>query len=286
MPNLPMLALQVSDVAASTNCYINRLGFTVAEPQPSATDIVQMIDLDGDSMLLAGLQAGDLTPYLQKNHFILHPGETIPFEEANLDTLLATLHQRGVENIQVVETRWGERALNVQDPDGYILSFITPAQRSPEGNMAHYARMVDELDAALAGLTKADLDLSRVPESWTIRQIVHHVADMDAFLLQEMKAALAKPGRSYVRNWPSGNEIVPKALNYTGRSIEPSVVLFRAIRGHIEQLMQYIPDAWERYCIEENSGRKMSFGQLIEGITRHAQEHVDEILEIRRIHQR
>lgn len=286
MPNLSMLALQVSDVAASTNFYTNRLGFTLAEPQPSATDIVQIIDLDGDSMLLAGPQAGDLTPYLQKNHFILHPGETIPFEEADLDALFATLNQRSIENIQVVETRWGDRALNVQDLDGYILSFITPAQRSPEGNMAHYVRMVGELDAALACLTESDLDLSRVPESWTIRQIVHHVADMDAFLLQEMKAVLAESGRSYVRNWPGSNELVPRTLDYAGRPIEPSVALFQAIREHIEQLVQHMPDAWERYCIEENRGRKVSFGQLIVGITRHAQEHVDEILEIRRVHGR
>jgi catechol 2,3-dioxygenase-like lactoylglutathione lyase family enzyme len=284
MPNLSMLALHVLDVAASTKFYTKRLGFTLAEPQPSATDIVQIVDPDGDFMLLAGPRAGDLTPYLQKNHFILHAGETIPFEEANLDTLLATLHERGIENIRVVETRWGDRALNVPDPDGYVLSFITPARRSPEGNMAHYVRMVDELEATLAGLTEVDLNLSRVPGSWTIRQIVHHVADSDAFLLQQMKATLAEPGRSYVRNRPSSNELVPRTLEYAGRPIEPSITLFRAIREHIEQLVQHIPDAWERYCIEENRGRKVSFGQLLERITRHAQEHVDEILEIRRVH--
>jgi hypothetical protein len=79
---------------------------------------------------------------------------------------------------------------------------------------------------------------------------------------------------------------VPRTLDYARRPIESSLALFRAIHEHIEQLVQHIPDAWDRYCIEENRERKVSFGQLIVGITRHAQEHVDEILEIRRVHGR
>ena len=41
--------------------------------------------------------------------------------------------------------------MSLKDPAGYILSFISSPQRSPEEHLAVYARMPDELDAALAG---------------------------------------------------------------------------------------------------------------------------------------
>ena len=42
-----------------------------------------------------------------------------------------------------------------------------------------YADGPAKLEAALAGLSEPDLDLALTSDSWTIRQIVHHIADGD-----------------------------------------------------------------------------------------------------------
>ena len=64
---------------------------------------------------------------------------------------------------------------------------------------------------------------------------------------------------------------------------ELEVTLFRVIHRHILELAQHVPDAWEHY-IQYPDGPKRSFGFYIQLVTSHALEHIDEILEIRRIH--
>jgi len=157
------------------------------------------------------------------------------------------------------------------------------AQRSPEESLALYAQGPDELEIALTGLSEADFALARAPGEWSIRAIVHHLADADTLFLPGMKMALAESGCTYHPNWPSSNEVVSENLNYAGRPVRPSVTLFRVIHRHILELAQHVPDAWERY-IQYPDGPKRSFGFYIQLVTSHALEHIDEILEIRRIH--
>jgi hypothetical protein len=45
--------------------------------------------------------------------------------------------------------------------------------------LAQYAQGPTLLEQALSGLTDTDLDLTLSEDSWSIRQIVHHIADGD-----------------------------------------------------------------------------------------------------------
>ena len=100
-----------------------------------------------------------------------------------------------------------------------------------------------------------------------------------------MEMALAESGRTYHPNWPTSNQGTAKELDYAGRPIEPSLALIRAVHAHILQLAQHVPGAWERY-VQDPSGRRRSFGDLVTIVATHILEHIDEILEIRRIHGR
>ena len=57
--------------------------------------------------------------------------------------------------------------LNVKDPGGCTRSLRPLVQRSPEEQLALYALGPDELEAALAGLSREELDQARA-EQWTI----------------------------------------------------------------------------------------------------------------------
>ena len=59
-----------------------------------------------------------------------------------------------------------------------------------EQALARYASGPDQLEAAIAGLAPADLDLALDDDSWTIRQIVQHVVDGDDLWRIGIKAAL------------------------------------------------------------------------------------------------
>src|SRR5207237_9583672 len=102
----------------------------------------------------------------------------------------ATLTARGLTDIQQEQTDEGDRKLSIKDPSNYTIVFVQ--QRSPEKTRALYTRGGDDVEAALAGLAEADLDLTRTPGEWSIRQIVHHLAEVDAMHLMLFASALAQ----------------------------------------------------------------------------------------------
>jgi uncharacterized damage-inducible protein DinB len=50
---------------------------------------------------------------------------------------------------------------------------------SREKTMARYADGPKQLEAAIAGLPEVNLDIAERDGTWTIRQILHHIADGD-----------------------------------------------------------------------------------------------------------
>ena len=282
MSELPTFAIRVTDLSRSIAFYRDRIGFTLVETHLDQ-DVATMLDTDGDPMLLAGPDAGDLKALLAERHFILTPGESIGFHGGDLAARSTDLLQRGVEDVRIEESRFGDRTLKVKDPDGYTLEFIAPAERSPEESVALYAQMPDELDAVLVGLSLSDFDLSKEADSWSISYIVHHLADGELIYLEGMLAALSTPGLKQTPYITGGNDATSKNLRYAQRPIEPSLTLFRAVHDYFTGLGRHIPDAWERYTVSDGE-RKASFGELIAYSIRHSAEHIEEIYEIRRIH--
>ena len=55
--------------------------------------------------------------------------------------------------------------------------------------IARYAAGIEAVDEALAGLAEADLDLAREAGKWTIREIVHHIADAENLWELAVKSA-------------------------------------------------------------------------------------------------
>lgn len=279
MPDQPTLAFQVSDISLTLAFLTEKLGFTLAESRPDE-DVAYIIDSDGDMLLLTGPTAQNVTSYLDERHFILNPGESMDFGCVDLEARQAELLARGVLNIQRTQNRLGDSALCVQILDNYLFRFVASAVLSFEELLNLYARSMDELDEALAGLDEKQLDLSFYEGGWSIRQIVHHIADADILFGQPMKVALSSSGTKLERFPAVGNERITTEPEYQKRSVSTSVALFRAFHTHIIDIVKYVPDAEERY-IEQTDGSRRTFGQLLRLINRHTGDHLDEIRVIR-----
>ena len=287
MPKLPAFAMIVSNLAASVEFYVDRLGFTLVEQQPEA-DMAQLLDYDGDAILFAGPKVKDVREYLSEPRLVFKPGETLGNRENDLDARAALLREKGILEITLQESPSGDRTLTFQDPDGYTIEFFAPANRSPEETIALYAQGPYELESVLDGLAQDALDMTLTAGSWSIRQIVHHLAESESLFLMHIKTALADSGHVYVRP-PYDQELWPQSLAYTQRPIEPSLALVQASRNHINQLLHYVPDSWEKFVLtkyvpEEDEGRKTTVSDLVNIQVRHMREHCDEIREIRRVH--
>jgi hypothetical protein len=166
-------------------------------------DMAIICDNDPDSfwdrILLAGPQVADIKAHLDEPRVVLKPGDTLDFPEKDINARHANLVGKGLgDQIQLEEDTWGDRKLILKDPDGYKLVFLLPAKPSPEKMAALYAQGGDELASMITGLSESELDLTRAPGEWSIRQIVHHLAETDTLILMAIKTALA-PVRQLLR---------------------------------------------------------------------------------------
>jgi catechol 2,3-dioxygenase-like lactoylglutathione lyase family enzyme len=276
-----MTAARVGDLAASIRFYTEVMGFPLLE-RP-AEDIA-VVSFNGYPVLLAGPGAGDLTPHLNPVHNVTTPGGTLFVHAPDIDAQQAALAERHAPGLTRIEKPWGDIVLTVTDPDGYTISFWTLTARTPERTLELYLAGVPALEEALAGLREADLALRLRPGEWSIRQIVHHLADSEATALAQPKFALAEPGRLFIPNrydpaaWASG-------LAYERRDIAPALALFAAVRGHLAQLLRELPGAWQRATVDP-AGQERPVGLLIGMLVSHAYEHIEDIKTIRAAHRR
>jgi catechol 2,3-dioxygenase-like lactoylglutathione lyase family enzyme len=258
MPKRARFALKVNDLASSLIFYVDRLGFQLVESQ------------------------------LDEPRIVYKPGQTLDFVQENLDVRLAALSAHGLSDIHEEQTDEGDRKLTLKDPSNSTIIFVQ--QRSPEKTLALYSRGGDDIEAALTELSEADFDFTRAPGEWSIRQIVHHLAEMESLHLMIFASALAQSGSTFIRP-PYDQDHWVEALAYNERAIEPSVALIKASRRYIAHLLQHIPDHWDRYVLLkfanwEGEGNKVTIGAFLDGLNWHFADHCAEIRETRRIHRR
>lgn len=285
MSTKPQAALRLTNLAESARFYTEHLGFkTVQQDTPD----LALLALGEPPLLLAGPGISDLAPYLNQPSFIFQPGETLDvpirllsFHQGDVEATRAQLLERGVADVPVIEKLWGDRALEVRDPSGIIWRFWARAQLSQAEKLALYERAPAELEALVSGLSADALDLAQ-PGHWTVRQIVHHIADGDALWGTAIKAALATSGTTYSHEWYTGNDEMERTLDYANRPIELSLALFRVHRAYFSALIRHLPDAWERFVIFQQSdqaGERTTVEEIVRSQATHALEHIEEIQE-------
>jgi hypothetical protein len=143
----------------------------------------------------------------------------------------------------------------------------------------------------LLDLSDIQLDLRTSAEGWSIRAIVHHIADGDDMWKMCIKQAMGYPMSEFVlqRYWDVPQDTWAKSWTYTERSIESSLALFSANRNHIVQLLRSTPGAMEqqlRVRWPTIGERVMQVAAIVEGQTHHVSEHITEIRTIRAAHRR
>jgi len=154
--------------------------------------------------------------------------------------------------------------------------------------IARYASGIQAVQDALAGLTEADLDLARAENKWTIRQIVHHIADAELLWQVAIQSALGNCGCLFDASWYISGNGWAEPLCYATRPIGGAVDLYRAIRRQILELLEHVPDPWEKHILfhwaNPEEAHKWTVGEIVTWQSRHVMIHVEQILETRAVH--
>ena len=143
------------------------------------------------------------------------------------------------------------------------------------------------LENALSGLSDIELDYVSSNGGWSIRQIVHHLVDGDDLWKIYIKMALGNDQAEFNLKWYLALPQTEWAnkWNYEKRSIDVSLTMFKAIRGHILQLLEYAPDGWIKSAQFRDSNGEIEVvpvGYVIQIQADHVVHHVKRISEIRK----
>lgn len=136
-----------------------------------------------------------------------------------------------------------------------------------------YASAADDLEAAVVGLSEADLDHAPADGGWTARMVVHHCADSESMAYIRLRRLVAEDEPVIVGydepEWA-------RRLHYD-RPIASSLAVVRAVRtASLELLRSLKPAEWERTGTHSESG-PYSVRDWLRIYAEHTHEHADQI---------
>ncbi len=137
----------------------------------------------------------------------------------------------------------------------------------------------DQLRSAVAGLSREQLIARPVVGSWSVLEVVCHLADTDANIVHRLKRVLSEERPVFNRVQP---DMMLAALAYHSRDVEEELGIFDLARRQIGRILGASPpDAWERTGVVGDRGDR-TVDQMIHGAVEHLAHHLEFVIEKRR----
>jgi uncharacterized damage-inducible protein DinB len=135
-----------------------------------------------------------------------------------------------------------------------------------------------QLRKAVAGLTDAQLDTPYRPEGWTVRQLIHHVADSHMHALLRTRYAFAEPGTTITaydeKKWAE----LPDMRTL---SAEPSLALLDGVHARwIHLLRAAKPEDFARTVTHPENG-EMTVDSILSVYSWHGRHHTAHVTALR-----
>ncbi len=133
------------------------------------------------------------------------------------------------------------------------------------------------LEEAVRGLSDRQLDTPYREGGWTVRQVVHHLADSHINALVRMKLILTE-NRPTLK--PYDQDAWSK-LPDSHLPIAPSLSILRGLHERWATLLRSIPEeAWSRVAVHPEAG-EMTPDRLLSMYSGHGEKHVGHIRSLR-----
>lgn len=137
----------------------------------------------------------------------------------------------------------------------------------------------DALESAVRGLTDPELDTPYRKGGWTVRQVVHHLADSHLNAFVRMKLILTEDHptlKPYDQNrWA----VLPDSLRMP---VGPSLALVRGLHERWCALLESVRESeWSKTAHHPERG-EVSLDGILSTYAHHGRNHVEQILGLRR----
>ena len=135
-------------------------------------------------------------------------------------------------------------------------------------------RFPDELDAAVTALTDAQLSFRPAPREWSVRQIVHHLADSHANAFIRLKLALTEDNPTIRPYDQAAFAELPDTLE---APLSLSLPFIRALHARWGYLWRSLDEAaWARTFQHPEYG-PFTLTRLLDTYVEHCDIHLDQI---------
>jgi hypothetical protein len=161
--------------------------------------------------------------------------------------------------------------------------------RSHDVLLKRYLQLPGRLEAAIAGLDEASLDLKG--EGWSIRQYVHHTVEGELMWQLFLRAILGNDGMEIPIQWYfcQSQDNWADCWASDRRAIQPTLDLFHGSTRSLAELLRHVPpEAWEHSgrvtWPGANEERRYTVRDILLMHIGHMDQHVDDIRAIRALH--
>jgi uncharacterized damage-inducible protein DinB len=152
---------------------------------------------------------------------------------------------------------------------------------SSEDRPLHLLQLAEapaKLRAAVAGLTEAQLDTPYRPGGWTVRQVVHHLADAHVNWYIRPKLAVTETEPTIK---PYDESLWAQLPDARTGPIEPSLMLFEGVHARwVLFLKSLAPEDWSRKFMHPEWG-VLTIEDILPGMAWHSRHHTAHITGLR-----
>jgi hypothetical protein len=137
--------------------------------------------------------------------------------------------------------------------------------------LERYAAAPDRLEELVASVPAPALTFKPTGESWSVQQIVVHLADNEVVDFTRARMALSMSAQPIVRydeaEWASD-------FRYEEEDIAPVLTGFRVLRTRTLRLIRAVPGSWWVRSYLRPEGGQRTLDQWLEGTVGHFDEHM------------
>ena len=154
-----------------------------------------------------------------------------------------------------------------------------------QSNLEKFSQCADILETAIQGIPAKDLDRSLEENSWSIRQIIHHLADGALIWSMFFRQVLGDSAGDFDLGWywSKSQDEWGDIWHYQNRDIKSSLELYRACNQSIIELLR-AASAPQNNFLHFNFPGEEPQTMTMEGTIRwqriHLSQHLDEINKI------
>jgi hypothetical protein len=168
------------------------------------------------------------------------------------------------------------------DPSYPVGKFAGPVEQTPQQRhaaIAVIAALPENLRSAVHGLTDQQLDIPYREGGWTVRQLVHHVADSHI-------NAYIRSRRALTEDWPEVNAYDEKLWAQLPDAhtmpVEISLHLLEALHRRWVTLFEALTEEqWQRGYVHAENGRQ-KLAAVVQHYAWHCRHHTAHVTELRK----